>query len=494
MQLLRLQYRSSGGVDHRPAALVHADCPYTLKHYLLAFSRRPAWRVLTRSGCTPGGIPALYDQAVLWLDEYESLDWGVALSPPYRLLSNFCIRKGLGRKANFAQSMAAYLARRSGELQAVLGPCLPHTVVLDLYSALHSRPRWLDRESALAEALCEAEEAMSGSPGQPWILKPSITNKGAGIVIVHSLAELEAEVCREQDIAQWVLQRYLTRTLLLPLPTGGAHKFHVRVYCLAVGALEVHVFREALLLLAPEPFAPQDTSRTAAHITNTCVSTGSASFSEALHVRCLSELPQLAGVGSARVAELFARMCSVVGHCFAAQEGKAAGFMPLPLAWELYGVDFLVGLSEGGEWVPVVLEFNPTPDVRQTGTRLDGVIGALLEGVLQLALDGRVRPLPQGCCAAPHGSLAVHPSRGLGPAVVVDTLPRPPTSGAGVDNGLVQQCAPSWYPGCSGAPLPFALPPAEGGRKDICTHHSSGFDCVYTKYWPSAHNSLVRVN
>ena len=105
-------------------------------------------------------MPSLYDQAVLWLDEYESLDWGVALSPPYRLLSNFCIRKGLGRKANFAQSMAAYLARRSGEQQAALGPCLPHTVVLDLYAALHSRPRWLDRESALAEALSSAAVAL----------------------------------------------------------------------------------------------------------------------------------------------------------------------------------------------------------------------------------------------------------------------------------------------------------------------------------------------
>jgi carbamoylphosphate synthase large subunit len=74
---------------------------------------------------------------------------------------------------------------------------------LDVYSALHARPRWLDARSALTEALFEAEEAMEGAGrGVPWILKPSLTNKGAGIVIVHSMEEVEACVVEEQEVGQ----------------------------------------------------------------------------------------------------------------------------------------------------------------------------------------------------------------------------------------------------------------------------------------------------
>ena len=33
----------------------------------------------------------------------------------------------------------------------------------------------------------------------------------------------------------------------------------------------------------------------------------------------------------------------------------------------------------------VLLEFNPTPDVRMTGSRLDGIIGRLIDGVVGIA-------------------------------------------------------------------------------------------------------------
>jgi hypothetical protein len=33
----------------------------------------------------------------------------------------------------------------------------------------------------------------------------------------------------------------------------------------------------------------------------------------------------------------------------------------------------------------VLLEYNPTPDVRMTGARLDGLVGRLLDGVVAIA-------------------------------------------------------------------------------------------------------------
>lgn len=37
-----------------------------------------------------------------------------------------------------------------------------------------------------------------------------------------------------------------------------------------------------------------------------------------------------------------------------------------------------------------VLEFNPTPDIKQTGARLDFMIDALVDGVVSIAVDKKV--------------------------------------------------------------------------------------------------------
>ena len=456
-----------------PSAVVRSDCPYTLKHLLEIFARRAtSWRLLP-----PTAPASALSSAPLQWDEYESIDWSSAMSPPYRMVPSFCIRKGLCRKANLAESLAAYAARHPA---SPLATAVPHTVVIDTFSAFHSRPKWLDLGSALAEALCDAEAAVEAAPrGAAWVLKPSLTNKGAGLSLVAGVGALAAAVRAEPDVGQWVLQRYVAPPLLL---LGGRHKFHVRLYVAAVGALRAHVFREALLLLAPEPFT-EDLGAVAAHVPNTCVGAASPRFSEEAHVRCLSELPALLGGGAAAAAAaaaLFASMCRVTAHAFAAQEGRVAGFMPLPLGWELYGVDFLVDAGMR----PFLLEFNPTPDVKQSGARLDGVIGAMLEGLVQLAVDRRVRRVVPPGGGGGGGSGGVLQPDARAPGVEVDTAI--PAGRGGVVEDL-----PEWRPGCSGAPLPAsaAVAPLQGGRWD-----PSGWDLVYEKFWPSAHGALgVRV-
>jgi hypothetical protein len=46
-----------------------------------------------------------------------------------------------------------------------------------------------------------------------------------------------------------------------------------------------------------------------------------------------------------------------------------------------YGVDFLVDAA----FRVMLLEFNPTPDLRMTGSRLDGLVGRLVDGVVAIA-------------------------------------------------------------------------------------------------------------
>lgn len=420
---------------------------------------------------------------------------------------------------------------------SALARALPHTAVIDTMPVFHSRPVWLDFWAAMNEALLEADEAIEAAtearrkalalrngaatvaidrscdpaesahtrahahddgPALPplpveqqplWILKPSLANKGAEVTIVRSLAEVSSFVRTWRDVGQWVLQRYVER----PLTLAGGRKFHARVYVLVNAAMEVFVFREALLLFAVERYrssAPATPTATAAgagagasvglgagsgvadvgnlhaHITNTCVNVGHADFDESRFVKRLSDLPQLLideaaaegkGEGEKEAAArlsssampllaaapadvaaaashvpselllaahtssaVYASICAVVADVFSALERETATYMPLESSFELYGADFLLEEEDGADAeaeaetasraagaaagadagtharlrVPRVrvLEFNPTPDIKQTGSRLDYMIGALVEGTVAITVDSRFPP------------------------------------------------------------------------------------------------------
>ena len=384
--------------------IVDVECGYTKRHLDNSFRRRPWWSISTaQSDAAAAAVP-------LKIVEYEALEWDEVCKEPHVVTNNFMVRKGLCRKANFASIMARHVQKCGAACPLARG--IPKTAVIDTVPVFHDRPSWLDFRGAMSEALLEAEELMSSDDGgngsntqqqqRLWILKPSLANKAAEIFIVTSLEEVEAAVKLWRDIGQWVLQSYVDRPLLL----GGGRKFHMRVYALANGALDVYVFSEALVLMAVEPYAPsaKDTSARHAHITNTCVGTEHGGFLEEKFVRKFSELPELlldegavADVQEAqqRVAALKTGIHASVAHVFAGLEGGIKGYMPIPNAFELYGLDFLVD----ADWQLYLLEANPTPDIKQTGARLDHVIGDLIEGMLRIGVDSRFPPPP---CPAAH--------------------------------------------------------------------------------------------
>jgi hypothetical protein len=395
--------------------LIDLDCRYTQKFYEAAFastqSRTNKWRIVKRrrhggyypnASTNEGGEdqeerPDRFD---LRVEEYETIPWETIMAPDSRTgASSFCVRKGLGRKAVMAETLSTHRVKCG--VTCPLVTALPETIVIDTTSVFLQRPSWLDFKSAFAECISDAEEAIDSiGEGALWVLKPSITNKAEGLSVVGSIEEVREALLDLPEMGTWVLQRYIDRPLLL-LPTRN--KFHLRIYVLASGSLTVNVYREGLVLIAAAPYnreSARDKNERASHITNTCVgvSDGYELFDENIHVRSMEELSGLLLESKAvasmkeaefRVNQIWESIFDIVDHSFRALEGRVGLYMPLPFpSFELYGVDFLVDDA----FRVSLLEFNPSPDVKQTGKRLDGIIARLLDGVVGLATedwDGR---------------------------------------------------------------------------------------------------------
>lgn len=203
-------------------------------------------------------------------------------------------------------------------------------------------------------------------------------------------------------LRHFVAQPYLHPPLLLA--GHGNRKFHIRTYVACVGSLDVYVYREMLALFAGKPYAaPWETPNGGsegrdvvvdleAHLTNTClqrsVQDGSVRRFWDIDLADKDADAAAAGSSSSSAAKeaIFDQICAVTGEVFeAAARGMLMHFQPLPNAFEVFGLDFLVDAA-GRAWL---LEVNAFPDFKQTGDDLQGLVAELWEGVLRLAVRRR---------------------------------------------------------------------------------------------------------
>ncbi|KAH7045291.1 tubulin-tyrosine ligase family-domain-containing protein [Macrophomina phaseolina] len=212
------------------------------------------------------------------------------------------------------------------------------------------------------------------------------------------------------------LRHFIAQPYIHPPLTFDDRKFHIRTYVLAVGALRVYVYRPMLALFAAAPYAaPWQNSGSdsndgqpdlRAHLTNTCLQ---GSDTREGSVRAFWNLPdQLSASNTPSHAALsalpegwkehvFAQICSVTGEVFeAAARGMMIHFQPLPQAFELFGVDYMVD-AQGNAWL---LEINAFPDFKQTGDDLKG----LVEGLFEETVDVAIKPFFQLQGAKPEGT------------------------------------------------------------------------------------------
>lgn len=263
-----------------------------------------------------------------------------------------------------------------------------------------------------------AAVAESNDKTEWWILKPSMSDRGQGIRLFSTMEQLqeifddwevesdedEDEDEQDQDEEQedngddddkthittshlrhFVAQPYIHPPLLLP--SLGNRKFHIRVYVLALGSLSVYVYRDMLALFAGKPYQPPSFDSAAsnldAHLTNTCLQTSSESTPvENEPAFAFWSLPT-SDLSTALKESIFAQICAVTGELFeAAARAMTIHFQPMPQAFEVYGLDYLVDAA-GKPWL---LEVNAFPDFKQTGERLTGVVGGFWRGVVKRAV------------------------------------------------------------------------------------------------------------
>lgn len=239
-----------------------------------------------------------------------------------------------------------------------------------------------------------------------WILKPGMSDRGQGIRLFSTLEELqlifeewEADSPDSDDdeekhdeeggkdyIVTSHLRHFTTQPYIHPpllIPSLGNRKFHIRTYVLAYGSLKVFVYKQMLALFASQEYtnpwtssSPQDL---AAHLTNTCLQSGSHDGSVLSFFSDDLPLPQK------QKDDIFKQICETTGEVFeAAAKGMMVHFQTLPNAFEVFGLDFLVD-GDGRAWL---LEVNAFPDFKQTGGDLKGIVGGLWGEVVKEVVEG----------------------------------------------------------------------------------------------------------
>ncbi|KAJ1644225.1 tubulin--tyrosine ligase [Coemansia asiatica] len=376
--------------------IVEMDEPYVQDILQKAFSKYGTMiKTQTAEEYDSTDNSALSGKLMHWR-EYEKIDWDSVHRSTSVFANAYCIRKGLIRKAQMAFNIKLFTAKHP---ESVLKRGVPETWIFEL-----------DDIDYLDEALMECYEVEQGMSYnedvedpklcQQFILKPSLTGRGAGIYVfdtrerLEELLENEFESDDEHDeeeeeeeegleannknggllssgqavsqIREWVIQRYINRPLLLK--SHGERKFHIRTYVLAAGDLTVFVYRHMLALFAPHPYKQSagDLNDHRAHLTNTCLQAKHEEFDESKAVDLFWNLD----LSQEKLDCIFDQICKILGDTFAAVASESTSFQAWANCIEQFGFDFLVDEDCNA----YMLEANAYPDFKQTGENLKFVV------------------------------------------------------------------------------------------------------------------------
>eukprot|EP01116_Phalansterium_solitarium_P011281 TRINITY_DN26911_c0_g1_i1.p1 TRINITY_DN26911_c0_g1~~TRINITY_DN26911_c0_g1_i1.p1 ORF type:complete len:392 (-),score=117.07 TRINITY_DN26911_c0_g1_i1:73-1248(-) len=359
--------------------LVGMSEPYTRDKLFSIFSERPQYHVKLHEE----GDSTEQHIGLQWV-EYEDIAFDVLVgNPEGRLCNAYCIRKGLIRKAQLAYVCKKYVAKH---LDSILARAVPETYQFEMDDPYYFEEAMNDvfEVAATLESNLAIDDPAKRTR---WILKPSLADKAAEILVFDSEQRLrtffeERYESADGDVGhlrEWVIQRYIDRPLLL----RGGRKFHVRTYVLAVGSMKVFVYEGMLALFASNAYEEAALDDRLAHITNTCVQAAEDGFVEDDVVRAYWSLADTAEIPRAELDNAFDQIKATVGALFDAVSSEVTVFQPLRNAFELFGLDFLID----DEFNVHLLEANAFPDFKQTGRKLQSLIDQLFRQTVAVAVD-----------------------------------------------------------------------------------------------------------
>jgi tubulin--tyrosine ligase len=435
--------------DTKFYALVNYEDPYVqpLIHSALKKRLPPSTYELITS---PSELPSP-NSPFLQFRQYESIDFDHLLSHASTSLSNaYIIRKALIRKHYLSTTIANWVTKYP---DSILKKHVKPSVEFEVDYA-----EFLDDALVEAWELKESWQRGDGKEGEErewWILKPGMSERGQGIRLFSTEEELtaifeewdpesdeeeedddgeadarsdadapfdttpslpatdEADEKKEESkgiitsqLRHFIAQPYIHPPLLLYPPSSSDNalrKFHIRTYVLAVGALQIFVYKPMLALFAARPYTPPWSSSDSAnpeealksHLTNTCLQdSNDREGSVGLFWSLPDSIPAQSSSSPAPAAtpalwkeQIFQQICAITGETFeAAARGMSIHFQPLPNAFEIFGLDFMVSVEQDGALNTWLLEVNAFPDFRQTGEELKGLVEGLFEGVVDRAV------------------------------------------------------------------------------------------------------------
>ena len=380
---------------------VNVNCVYTDTIVRATLSRRPWCRIFN----SDDNIAEIEDENssthrslchVIQIADFENIDWEPVLTGKH-IASSYLVRKGLARKAQLALQIKRHCSKHP---HSILKTSSPFTLILETWNAFEEMKidfgggTFASFNSAtvlhaplrqrLEWCLEDMKEEVDKRSEFLWILKPSVTNKGASVIVAKDWHDILDGLEETPDIREWVLQKYIHAPLLL-----GGHKFHLRVYILCVGALKVYVYEGILVLLAAHKYDVEDLDDIYRHLTNTARSAEDINFDENKFVKLLSDdLPELQNHARVKdpvkaVLDMRQGIREITGELFSAFENEYTIFSPLTNCFEIYGLDFMVDENLGIH----LLEVNPGPDFKQTGNGLQAIIVNLWEETCALVID-----------------------------------------------------------------------------------------------------------
>jgi tubulin--tyrosine ligase len=229
-----------------------------------------------------------YHPKIIQFSDFENIVWEFVLSER-TCASSYLVRKGLSRKAQLSLQIERFLKKHP---TSILKKTVPETHIIETWEIFQDNNQSQNGSSQNSavniqfgagfstnfnnlydfqrisirqklewsftnniELLFPSTSSSSSvnddkedrKEDTHWILKPSVTNKGMDISILSSYDELLDILEEKEDIREWVLQKYVKNPLLI---LNKSNKFHFRVYIVCIGALQVFLFNEILILIA----------------------------------------------------------------------------------------------------------------------------------------------------------------------------------------------------------------------------------------------------